>query len=259
MTPPATKKPIFVLVPGASQNPAHYAYLLHLLQSAGYGVSTGLLPSIGATGPVTASNDADYVRNRLLLPLLDVGNQDVILISHSYSGMPASAAARGLGPAERRAAGKSTAVLGQIFIATILIPGGDGLSVIDGFGGQLPPHMYMDKENNLLKCDDPLPPLFHDVPQPLASAAVQTALSQGLASFSSPCPPASWNTDDFKGRIAYIHTRDDRAVPYEAQVAMVQATGVEWITREVDCGHSVQLAKPEELRDVILGVAGLWV
>jgi pimeloyl-ACP methyl ester carboxylesterase len=88
---------------------------------------------------------------------------------------------------------------------------------------------------------------------------VQTALSQGLTSFSSPCPPASWNTDDVKGRVAYIHTRDDRAVPYEAQAAMVQATGVEWITREVDCGHGAQLAKPEEVRDVILGVAGLWV
>jgi hypothetical protein len=46
-----TKKPTFVLVPGASQNPAHYAYLLHLLQSAGFGASTALLPSIGATSP----------------------------------------------------------------------------------------------------------------------------------------------------------------------------------------------------------------
>jgi hypothetical protein len=44
-------KPTFFLVPGASQNPAHYAYLLHLPQTAGYGASTALLPSIGATGP----------------------------------------------------------------------------------------------------------------------------------------------------------------------------------------------------------------
>ncbi|KAL2827662.1 Alpha/Beta hydrolase protein [Aspergillus pseudoustus] len=260
MTTPTDKKkkPAFVLVPGASQNPAHYAYLLHLLQSAGYGAFTGLLPSIGAQGPVTASDDADYVRERLLLPLLDVGNQDVILISHSYSGMPASAAARGLGPADRQAQGKTTAVLGQIFIATILPRGGDGLSVIDNFGGQLPPHMYMDKEQNLLKCDDPTPPLFADVEPTLAAAAVQTSLSQGLTSFASACPEASWNTDAFRDRAAYVYTLKDRAVPYEAQVAMVQATGVQWISREVDCGHSAQLARPEELRDVILGLAGLW-
>lgn len=138
------KKPIFVLIPGASQNPSHYAHLLHLLQSAGHGTFTGLLPSIGATDPITAADDTHYIRHRLLLPLLDVARQDVILISHSYSGMPASAAAVGLARADRAAEGKSTAVLGQIFIASILPRGGDGSSVIDGFGGQLPPHIQFD-------------------------------------------------------------------------------------------------------------------
>ncbi|KAJ5777169.1 hypothetical protein N7520_000415 [Penicillium odoratum] len=252
------KKPVFVVVPGASQNPAHYGYLLHLIQSAGYGASSGLLPSIGAQEPVTATDDADYVRKRLILPVLDVGNQDVILISHSYSGMPASAAARGLGPADRAAEGKSTSVLGQIFIATILPRGGDNLSVIDGFGGQLPPHMYMDKEQNLLKCDDPKPPLFYDVQPTLADAATRASLSQGLTSFSSPCPEASWHTEAFSGRIAYIHTVNDHAVPYEAQVAMVQATGAKWITREIASGHSVQLSAPEELTKTILELAKQW-
>ncbi|GAQ42484.1 hypothetical protein AtubIFM56815_004861 [Aspergillus tubingensis] len=256
--PTDRKKPALVVVPGASQNPAHYAHLLHLLQSAGYGAFTGLLPSIGAQGQVTAADDTDYVRNRLILPLLDVGNQDVILISHSYSGMPASAAARGLGPADRAAQGKSTSVLGQIFIATILPRGGDGLSVIDSFGGNLPPHMYMDKEQNLLKCDEPKPPLFYDVEPTLADAACQTSLSQGLTSFSSPCPEASWGSEAFKDRIAYIHTTEDRAVPYPAQTAMVQATGAKWITRELATGHSAQLSAPEELTKTILELVKQW-
>ncbi|KAE8370237.1 Alpha/Beta hydrolase protein [Aspergillus caelatus] len=235
------KKPAFVLVPGASQNPAHYAHLLHLLQSAGYGATTGLLPSVGAQGEVTAADDADYVRNRLILPILDIGSQDVILISHSYSGMPASAAAHGLGPADRAAEGKATSVVGQIFIATILPRG--GVSVIDSFGGHLPPHMYID------------PPLFYDVEPTLAHAATQSSLSEGLISFSSPCPEPSWDTEAFRGRVAYIHTLKDHAVPYEAQVAMVQATGVKWITREVAAGHSVQLSAPEELTRIILELA----
>ncbi|KAE8327203.1 hypothetical protein BDV39DRAFT_205335 [Aspergillus sergii] len=80
------EKPAFVLVPGAAQNPAHYAHLLHLLQPAGYGATAGLLPSIGAQGEVTAADNADYVRNRLILPILDLANQDVILI-RKYSLM----------------------------------------------------------------------------------------------------------------------------------------------------------------------------
>ncbi|KAJ5898435.1 hypothetical protein N7504_008723 [Penicillium tannophilum] len=252
------KKPVFVLVPGASQNPAQYGYLLHLIQSAGYGASTGLLPSIGAQGQVTATDDANYIRDRLLLPVLDVGNHDVILISHSYSGMPASAAARGLGPADRAAEGKSTSVLGQIFLATILPRGGDNLSVIDAFGGNLPPHMYKDEKENLLKCDEPKAPLFDDVEPILAEAATQGSLSQGLTSFSSPCPEASWHTDAFRNRVAYIYTLKDHAVPYEAQVAMVQATGVEWITREIASGHSAQLSNPEDLTKILVELAEQW-
>ncbi|OJK00417.1 hypothetical protein ASPACDRAFT_28415 [Aspergillus aculeatus ATCC 16872] len=253
------KKPIFVLIPGASQNPSHYAHLLHLLQSAGHGTFTGLLPSIGATDLITAADDTHYIRHRLLLPLLDVAQQDVILISHSYSGMPASAAALGLAPADRTAEGKSTAILGQIFIASILPRGGDGSSVIDGFGGQLPPHIQLDEEENLLKCADPTPPLFYDVEPVLAAAAARSSLSQGYTSFASPCPQASWATEAFRGRAAYIHTLQDRAVPYEAQRAMVEATKVEWVTRELDTGHSPQLSAAAELVRVILEVAGLWV
>jgi Alpha/beta hydrolase family len=135
---------IFVLVPGASQSPAAYGYLLHLLQLKGYGAFTSLLPSVGATGPVTATDDADYVRDRLLLPILDVEGHDIILISHSYSGIPASAAALGLGKAERLAAGKTTSVLGQIFIAAVVTPGGDGRDLVAAFGGHLPPHIRAD-------------------------------------------------------------------------------------------------------------------
>ena len=137
-------KPVFVLVPGAAQTPSHYAYLQHLLMSQGYGALSALLPTIGTGAPVTAEDDAEYIRSRMLLPVLDLEKHDVIMISHSYSGMPASAAARGLGKVDRAAEGKTTSVLGQIFIASILPRGGDGKDVVATFGGQLPPHIRVD-------------------------------------------------------------------------------------------------------------------
>ena len=110
----------------------------------------------------------------------------------------------------------------------------------------------------MLRCDDPKPPLFYDVSPNLADAACQSALSQGLTSFQSPCPEASWDTEAFRDRIAYIHTVNDRAVPYEAQTAMVQATSQKWITREIQTGHSAQLSATEELSKVILELAKQW-
>ena len=136
--------PVIVVVPGASQNPSHYGYLCHLLQLAGYPTLSSMLPSVGARGNVTAQDDTDYVREKLLLPVLDTEEHNVIVVSHSYSGLPASAAVQGLGKNERLAQGKKTAVLGQIFIASILPRGGDGKDVLATFGGQFPPHIRPD-------------------------------------------------------------------------------------------------------------------
>ena len=110
----------------------------------GYGTLSALLPTVGTSAHVTAEEDAEFIRSRMLLPVLDIEKHDVVMISHSYSGMPASAAARGLGKADRTMEGKTTSVLGQIFIASILPRGGDGKDVVGTFGGQLPPHIIVD-------------------------------------------------------------------------------------------------------------------
>ncbi|KAL8868162.1 MAG: hypothetical protein Q9174_005170, partial [Haloplaca sp. 1 TL-2023] len=139
-----SSKPVFVLVPGAAQTPSHYAYLQHLLLREGYGTLSALLPSVGTGDKVTVEDDTEYIRSRMLLPVLDNENHDVILISYSYGGLPASAAAKGLGKSDRAAEGKTTSVLGQIFIAAILAKGGDGKDLVANFGGQLRPHIQAD-------------------------------------------------------------------------------------------------------------------
>lgn len=140
----ASKHPFFVILPGGSQNPTHYGYLAHILQLAGYPTFSALLPSVGATGNVTTQDDMMYIRERMLLPILDVEEHDVIIIAHSYGGVPGSAAVHGLGKAERTAQGKKTGVLGQIFIASILQKGGDGTDMFTASGGQFPPHLRAD-------------------------------------------------------------------------------------------------------------------
>ncbi|KAL9026021.1 MAG: hypothetical protein Q9196_005254, partial [Gyalolechia fulgens] len=144
LTMALSSKPVLVIVPGAAVTPAHYGYLQHLLLCQGYGALSALLPTVGTTEPVTIDDDTEYIRSRMLLPVLDIEKHDVIIVSFSYSGLPASAAARGLGKADRLAAGKTTSVLGQIFVASILAPGGDGKDVVATFGGQLPPHIRVD-------------------------------------------------------------------------------------------------------------------
>jgi hypothetical protein len=140
----ATTPPFIVIVPGASQNPAHYGHLTHLLQLAGYPVLSALLPSAGAAGNVTVEDDAAYIRDKMLLPILDHEGHDVIMLLHSYSSVPGSAAANGLSNVERATEAKKTSVLGQIDLAAILAKVGDGTDILGTFGGHYPPHIKAD-------------------------------------------------------------------------------------------------------------------
>lgn len=113
----------------------------------------------------------------------------------------------------------------------------------------------MQEADNLLRCDDPRPPLFGDLPSDLADAAVLSCISQCKTSFTSPYPAASWDEEAYKGRLAYIKTVNDQAVPYAAQTMMLEATGQEWITRDMETSHSPQLAAPEKLADILVELA----
>jgi hypothetical protein len=147
----AVKRPFFVIIPGASQNPALYGYLSHLLLLAGYPVFSAVLPSVGASEHVSIEDDTAYIRNKMLLPVLDHENHDVILVMHSYSNLPGSAAAKGLGKADRAAQGKKTAVIGQINIAALLVKGRDGGNLLGSLGGEYPPHLRPDVCISVLK------------------------------------------------------------------------------------------------------------
>ncbi|KAF1950531.1 hypothetical protein CC80DRAFT_598128 [Byssothecium circinans] len=251
----STKRPVIVIVPGASQNPAHYGYLSHLLQLKGYPIFSALLPSVGAADKVSVEDDAAYVRDKMLLPVLDYEEHDVILLMHSYSSVPGSAAATGLGKKERAAQGKKTSVIGQIYLSALLPKGGDGKDIVSAFGGQYPPHIRPDEAANLLRCDDRIGPLYQDVPKELVDAVAVAAMAQGMTSFTSPCPRASWDSDAYKGRVAFIRTLNDAAIPLPVQQMMLDGTGTEWIVKDIESGHSPQISQPEKLTALLVEIA----
>ena len=46
-----------------------------------------------------------------------------------------------------------------------------------------------------------------------------------------------------------------RLSPYDIQNMMIQGTGQEWITKDIETGHSPQLAAPERLSAIIMELA----
>lgn len=140
----ASSRLFFVIIPGATQNPTHYGYLAYLLQQAGYPTYSALLPSVGASDKTTIEDDMTYIRNRMILPIPDNEKYDVIMVLHSYGGLPGGAAALGLSKKARLAQGKTTRVIGQIYYVALLQKGGDGMDVLTAAGGDLGPGFRPD-------------------------------------------------------------------------------------------------------------------
>lgn len=80
-------------------------------------------------------------------------------------------------------------------------------------------------------------------------------MAQGMTSFTSPCPRASWDSDGYKGRVAFIRALNDSAIPLAVQQQMIEATGVQWIVKDIESGHSPQLSQPEALSGILIALA----
>ena len=131
-------KPTILVLPGAWVNPSTYDAFISRLQHLSFPTVYASYPSFDPSEPATAdaANDTVAVIEGCLLPLIADEGKDVVIVMHSYGGVPGSAAARGLSKAQRSREGKKGGVVGLIHISGFVLPG--GASVADGQGGNLP-------------------------------------------------------------------------------------------------------------------------
>lgn len=69
-------------------------------------------------------------------------------------------------------------------------------------------------------------------------------------------PRATWDSDVFRSRVAYIRTLNDTAVPVSVQQMMIDnAKGAEWIIKDIESDHSPHLSQPEKFCEMLLELA----
>lgn len=136
-------KPTFVLVPGAWHKPVIYSRVMDTLTAHGYPTVGQPLPSAGAMPPNTSfDEDVNAIRGALT-KLVDREEKEVILVVHSYSGIPGAEAPKGLGRKERQQKGLKGGVVRLVFIMAY--------AMAEGFqptasGAQMPEWMKLDLE-----------------------------------------------------------------------------------------------------------------
>lgn len=102
------------------------------------------------------------------------------------------------------------------------------------------------RDGRLTGNDDPLVAFYHDVPRPLAEAALVRERSESPAAYNSPWPLDAW--PDVKTR--FVLCSEDRCLPAPLLRRVVdERLGV--TPDEIAAGHCVALGHPEQLAELL--------
>lgn len=142
-------KPTILIVPGGWHSASVYSHFAAQLESLGYPTATTSLPSVNSTSPKTATctEDSNALRKELL-SLIEIDETDVVILAHSYGGIPAGGAAHGLSKTSRD--DKKGGVLGLIFMSAFVVPA--GISLLEYLGGKHAPYLVADQVSTVAQC-----------------------------------------------------------------------------------------------------------
>ena len=140
----ASSRPLFLVVPGAWHQPEAYVKLATLLRKAECPAVVASLPSCDAQDPqnTTCSADAEAVRKHIIHSM-DADGQDIVVVCHSYGGIPGGGAAHGLSKIARAKEGKKGGVIGLVYISGFVVP--EGSSLLQIMGGKHAPYVDSDQ------------------------------------------------------------------------------------------------------------------
>lgn len=135
----SSQKPAIIIVHGAWSLPdPSYSPLKQQLEGLGYEC---YLPHLRTSGGdevrgQTWKSDVEVILDTAR-PLFERG-REVVIVAHSYGGIPGGAATAGNGVAERAREGKAGGFRQIIYVAAFAIPA-SGTDLLATFGGQWPP------------------------------------------------------------------------------------------------------------------------
>ncbi|MEV0229276.1 alpha/beta hydrolase [Nonomuraea sp. NPDC050786] len=217
-----------MLVHGAWHRPGTWAKLETELRALGHATRTPALPSAGSRPTAGMHDDAAA----LAAELASIAGP-VVLLGHSYGGIPITEAAAGAGNVDR-----------LIYLAAYMPDKGQSMYTIHGIPDP------EDTDGLFPLIDEPRTSLYGDLPVAEAEQAVSTLVNQTVRSFAEKVEAAAWRNIPS----ACIITEQDKAIPparaippaLQEQMA-AQAAEI----RRIPGGHSPFLSQPRRLAALI--------
>ncbi|KIX05569.1 uncharacterized protein Z518_06441 [Rhinocladiella mackenziei CBS 650.93] len=245
-------KPTLLFVPGAWHSPAHYDRIIELLSE--YPCEIVTLATVGPIDPANTDADTDVeIISKAIDQILSQGN-DIVLIAHSYGGIPALSAAYSF--VDRKPGIKAIALM-----ASFLYP--PQTSLIMPLGNQ--PAPFHKIEGDLVHVGDPGPEVLFYNDLSSEEASRWTKILKPHSWRSKEKPPSSEGVGWWFIPTSYLVCENDNAIPAPFQRKMISdaneayvARGSNWKIREevVDSGHSPFLSMPDQAADFIRRTTG---
>ncbi|KAK1148112.1 hypothetical protein N8T08_010751 [Aspergillus melleus] len=245
-----TTKPTLIFAPGAWYPPTAFNPIIEKLNAHGYTSHTVAFPSIQQT-PAVEDLQPDIETVRSLVEAEANTGKDVVVISHSWSGLPVNSALDGLSKADREKEGKTGGVVRLVFISAFIPDVGQ--SLIGAFGGTPPDWYIRDEENRTVSASDPFTLFFHDVPD--GQEWAKTLRPHAWATKNSPATSAAY----LQIPASYLLCEEDRAIPLFVQELMVESArnkGAQIETEKVKTAHTPWLVVPDVVVDYVRRQAG---
>ncbi|KAF8205333.1 Alpha/Beta hydrolase protein [Mycena galopus ATCC 62051] len=260
MSPATNAKPTIIIIPGSFSPLAMYDPVIAGLQAHGYTVHGVELETVGGrakghAAPAGMYDDAAKVA-ALAARLADDG-ADVVLVAHSYGGVVAGEAAKGLARSVRAQEGKKGGIVRIVFVAAV-VPR-EGETSTDALGSAAPVE-YIGLEEGHLSITDPAkgaPIIFSDLP--LAEGVAWTAKfsTHSPVSFGQKVTYAAYKDIP----ISYVLCENDALITPAQQHKMIAGLESEMGGKTVDLhpvqsGHGINVSQPGTMVDVVRRILG---
>ena len=240
-----------VFVPGAWHSPECYRRVSDILEKDGYKTDYVYLPSVGPeTHLPSFQADVDEVHKHVQ-QAVDKGEY-VMVVVHSYGGIPTTQALEGLDLASRRAAKLPGGVTHLFFCCSFVVE--EGQSLLSAFGSKNLPWFGVSEDQTEVVALTPEKIFYNDMTPEDVDFAVARIKPHSYQTYLSPLTFAAWKVIPS----TYLYCVKDNAIPYPIQKLMVEGTAKDYNfkTAELDASHSPFFSKPEETAKAIRVAAG---
>ncbi|OBT77086.1 hypothetical protein VF21_02936 [Pseudogymnoascus sp. 05NY08] len=241
-------KPTYVLLPGAWHSPSIYNDVVHLLAKHDYPAISLPLPSFDAT-PAHHDFSADVAAIRNCLSELVSQDKDVILVVHSYAGLPGGEASKDLGKKDREAQGLKGGIIRFVVINGFVAPPGFQPAPRGDYS-TMPEWMKFDAETDTFTVTptDATDIFYHDLPPSRASSLAASLRPHSAGVFFSTTTHAAW----MHIPSTYLISMDDRT-RFTAEVSELMIQGAQQVEpgafdvveRCEGAGRCVMISEPE--------------